>query len=160
MHACISWTVLLQRCCLTLFIVIFFLTCRENTAYWKVKGIDSREQRAKGYCPLTPKEVGIFLMSLGYPSSTPIYIAAGEIYGGDSHMADLQSRYPILMSKVCTHQCYFWCFSFSFISSFLWIVVTQWIPGSICNHLRHKCKPCEGSNLQGAHIGRNIEHYC
>ncbi|KAJ9673904.1 hypothetical protein PVL29_023447 [Vitis rotundifolia] len=72
---------------------------RENTAYWKVKGIDSREQRAKGYCPLTPKEVGIFLMALGYPSSTPIYIAAGEIYGGDSHMADLQSRYPILMSK-------------------------------------------------------------
>ncbi|XP_034675998.1 O-fucosyltransferase 7 isoform X3 [Vitis riparia] len=73
---------------------------RENTAYWKVKGIDSREQRAKGYCPLTPKEVGIFLMALGYPSSTPIYIAAGEIYGGDSHMADLQSRYPILMSKI------------------------------------------------------------
>lgn len=39
-------------------------------------------------------------MSLGYPSSTPIYIAAGGIYGGDSRMADLQSRYPLLMSKV------------------------------------------------------------
>ncbi|KAG5543942.1 hypothetical protein RHGRI_016633 [Rhododendron griersonianum] len=72
---------------------------RENTVYWKVKEIDSMEQRAKGYCPLTPKEVGIFLTALGFPSSTPIYIAAGEIYGGDSHMAELQSRYPILMNK-------------------------------------------------------------
>ncbi|KAF5468132.1 hypothetical protein F2P56_012309 [Juglans regia] len=72
---------------------------RENTAYWKIKDIDSGEQRSKGYCPLTPKEVGIFLSALGYPSNTPIYIAAGEIYGGDSHMADLRSRYPILKSK-------------------------------------------------------------
>uniref|UniRef100_A0A2N9J0T7 O-fucosyltransferase family protein n=1 Tax=Fagus sylvatica TaxID=28930 RepID=A0A2N9J0T7_FAGSY len=72
---------------------------RENTVYWKIKDIDSGEQRSKGYCPLTPKEAGIFLSALGYPSNTPIYIAAGEIYGGDSHMADLRSRYPLLMSK-------------------------------------------------------------
>ncbi|XP_059453540.1 O-fucosyltransferase 7 [Corylus avellana] len=72
---------------------------RENTAHWKIKEIDSAEQRSKGYCPLTPKEVGIFLSALGYPSNTSIYIAAGEIYGGDLHMVDLQSRYPILMSK-------------------------------------------------------------
>lgn len=65
-----------------------------------MKDIDSTEQRAKGYCPLTPKEVGMFLTSLGFPSNTPIYIAAGEIYGGDTRMADLQSRYPILMNKV------------------------------------------------------------
>ncbi|XP_062233318.1 O-fucosyltransferase 7-like isoform X2 [Phragmites australis] len=72
---------------------------RENTTYWKVKDIDSSEQRSHGYCPLTPKEVGMFLSALGYPSSTPIYIAAGEIYGGESHMVDLQSRFPILMNK-------------------------------------------------------------
>ncbi|XP_044475872.1 O-fucosyltransferase 7-like isoform X2 [Mangifera indica] len=72
---------------------------RESTAYWKVKDIDSEEQRSKGYCPLTPKEVGIFLAALGYPSNTPIYIASGELYGGDSRMADLQSRYPKLMNK-------------------------------------------------------------
>ncbi|KAL8167049.1 hypothetical protein V2J09_008548 [Rumex salicifolius] len=64
---------------------------RANTSYWKVKDINSTEQRAKGYCPLTPKEVGIFLSSLGYPPETPIYIAAGEIYGGETHMADLQT---------------------------------------------------------------------
>ncbi|KAI4307427.1 hypothetical protein L6164_030618 [Bauhinia variegata] len=72
---------------------------RENTSHWKVKEIDPIEQRSKGFCPLTPKEVGIFLTALGYPSKTPIYIAAGEIYGGESHMAELRSRYPLLMSK-------------------------------------------------------------
>ncbi|XP_010267002.1 PREDICTED: uncharacterized protein At1g04910-like [Nelumbo nucifera] len=74
-------------------------TIRENTAYWKVKDIDPIEQRNKGYCPLTPKEVGMFLTALGYPSNTPIYIAAGDIYGGDSKMSELRSRFPILMSK-------------------------------------------------------------
>ncbi|WCJ24801.1 O-fucosyltransferase family protein [Euphorbia peplus] len=72
---------------------------REDTVYWKVKDIESEEQRLKGYCPLTPKEVALFLAALGYPSNTPIYIASGEIYGGDARMADLQSRYPILMGK-------------------------------------------------------------
>lgn len=56
----------------------------------------------------------MFLTALGYPSNTPIYIAAGEIYGGDSRMADLQSRYPILKSKVCT---YIGNFIFSFFFS-------------------------------------------
>ncbi|VFQ85550.1 unnamed protein product [Cuscuta campestris] len=72
---------------------------RENTTWWKVKDIDPEEQRAKGYCPLTPKEVRMFLSALGFPSTTPIYIAAGEIYGGDSRMADLRSRFPLLMNK-------------------------------------------------------------
>lgn len=82
--------------------LFFTIFCRENTSYWKVKDIDSIEQRAKGYCPLTPKEVGIFLRALGFPRRTPIYIAAGEIYGGDSRMADLTYRFPMLMKKVCT----------------------------------------------------------
>ncbi|XP_004237944.2 O-fucosyltransferase 7 [Solanum lycopersicum] len=72
---------------------------RENTTWWKVKEIDPVEQRSKGYCPLTPREVGLFLSGLGFPSNTPIYIAAGEIYGGDSHMSDLLLRYPLLMNK-------------------------------------------------------------
>nr|XP_009609758.1 O-fucosyltransferase 7-like [Nicotiana tomentosiformis] len=75
-------------------------TIRENTTWWKVKEIDPVEQRTKGYCPLNPREVGVFLSALGFPSNTPIYIAAGEIYGGDSRMSDLLSRYPLLMNKV------------------------------------------------------------
>lgn len=65
-----------------------------------MKDIDSTERRAKGYCPLTPKEVGMFLTALGFPSHTPIYIAAGDIYGGETRMADLRSRYPFLINKV------------------------------------------------------------
>ncbi|KAJ8561406.1 hypothetical protein K7X08_027596 [Anisodus acutangulus] len=71
----------------------------ESIPWWKVKDIDSVQQRAKGYCPLTPKEVGLFLSALGFTLNTPIYIAAGEIYGGDAHMSDLQSRYPLLLNK-------------------------------------------------------------
>lgn len=72
---------------------------RENTPHWKVKVINSTEQRMKGLCPLTPKEVGIFLQALGYPSTTRIYIAAGELYGANGTRADLQARFPNLMSK-------------------------------------------------------------
>ncbi|RYR59395.1 hypothetical protein Ahy_A05g025281 [Arachis hypogaea] len=62
--------------------------CRKRTAYWKRKYINPIEERSKGLCPLTPKEVGIFITALGYPSSTPIYISTGEIYGGESHMTE------------------------------------------------------------------------
>ncbi|KAH9717639.1 O-fucosyltransferase 38 [Citrus sinensis] len=72
---------------------------RENTNHWKVKKINSTEQRIGGYCPLTPKEVGIFLQALGYPPSTIIYIAAGEIYGGNTHLSELMYRFPNLVFK-------------------------------------------------------------
>ncbi|KAF3440583.1 hypothetical protein FNV43_RR18867 [Rhamnella rubrinervis] len=72
---------------------------RENTKHWKVKKINSTEQRAGGLCPLTPKEVGIFLRALGYPPSTLIYIAAGEIYGGNTHLMELTSRFPNVVFK-------------------------------------------------------------
>ncbi|KAE9608697.1 putative GDP-fucose protein O-fucosyltransferase [Lupinus albus] len=72
---------------------------RENTNHWKVKDIDSTEQRLGGFCPLTPKEVGIFLQALGFPPSTSIYIAAGEIYGGNTHLSELSSRFPNLIFK-------------------------------------------------------------
>ncbi|XP_073012920.1 O-fucosyltransferase 38 [Typha latifolia] len=72
---------------------------RESTNHWKLKDINSTEQRISGYCPLTPKEVGIFLQALGYPPSTWIYIASGEIYGGDTYISNLRSRFPNLVTK-------------------------------------------------------------
>ncbi|THF99429.1 hypothetical protein TEA_025505 [Camellia sinensis var. sinensis] len=98
---------------------------RENTSYWKVKDIDATEQRAKGYCPLTPKEVGLFLTAMGFLSSTPIYIAAGEIYGGDSHMVDLQSRYPLLMKKRPNLVFDGWCVAIGFASGTVFAAVAN-----------------------------------
>ncbi|KAK9065085.1 hypothetical protein SSX86_016468 [Deinandra increscens subsp. villosa] len=72
---------------------------RENTNHWKVKKINSSEQRSAGLCPLTPNEVGIFLQALGYPPSTVIYVAAGEIYGGKTHLSELTSRFPNVLFK-------------------------------------------------------------
>ncbi|KAH6833358.1 O-fucosyltransferase family protein [Perilla frutescens var. hirtella] len=72
---------------------------REKTSHWKVKNINSTEQRNAGLCPLTPKEVGIFLKALGYTQSTLIYIAAGEIYGGDMHLLELTSQFPNIFFK-------------------------------------------------------------
>jgi hypothetical protein len=65
-----------------------------------VKDINSTDQRSRGFCPLTPTEIGIFLRALGYPKSTRIYIAAGEIYGGNERIAGLLSRFPNVMCKV------------------------------------------------------------
>ncbi|GJS60087.1 O-fucosyltransferase 38 [Tanacetum coccineum] len=72
---------------------------RENTNHWKVKKINSTEQRRLGLCPLTPKEVGVFLQALGYPRSTVVYIAAGEIYGGKTHLSELTSLFPNVLFK-------------------------------------------------------------
>ncbi|KAL9229645.1 hypothetical protein vseg_005092 [Gypsophila vaccaria] len=72
---------------------------RENTNHWKIKKINAMEQRNAGFCPLTPKEVGIFIQALGYPSSTLIYIAAGEIYGGARRLSDLTARFPNVVFK-------------------------------------------------------------
>ncbi|KAF4403724.1 hypothetical protein G4B88_002577 [Cannabis sativa] len=88
-----------QYCLSNYFKDYSLLSSQENTNHWKVKRINSTEQRAGGYCPLTPKEVGIFLRALGYPPSTLIYIAAGEIYGGDTHLLELKSRFPNIVFK-------------------------------------------------------------
>uniref|UniRef100_A0A0D3HS64 O-fucosyltransferase family protein n=1 Tax=Oryza barthii TaxID=65489 RepID=A0A0D3HS64_9ORYZ len=71
----------------------------EKTSHWKLKDINSTEQRSGGNCPLTPEEVGIFLRAMGYPESTWIYLAAGEIYGGDKYISKLRSYFPNLVSK-------------------------------------------------------------
>ena len=57
---------------------------------WKEKEIDGEQRRRDGLCPFTPRETALFLRALGFPNTTLIYIAAGDIYGSRG----LQVRAP------------------------------------------------------------------
>ncbi|KAK1407380.1 hypothetical protein QVD17_38995 [Tagetes erecta] len=67
--------------------------------WWKEKIINSDLKRKDGLCPLTPEETALSLRALDIDPSIQIYIAAGEIYGGDRRMASLSSAYPKLVRK-------------------------------------------------------------
>ncbi|XP_073158767.1 O-fucosyltransferase 1 isoform X2 [Henckelia pumila] len=54
------------------------------------------ERRAIGKCPLTPEEVGLVLRSMGFDNSTRIYIAAGDLFGGERFMKPFRSLFPHL----------------------------------------------------------------
>ncbi|KAL8162750.1 hypothetical protein V2J09_014239 [Rumex salicifolius] len=59
-------------------------TMRQKVRHWKEKKIDGEARRLKGACPMTPREVALFLEGLGYPNTTKIYLVSGEIYSKDA----------------------------------------------------------------------------
>ncbi|XP_042490847.1 rhamnogalacturonan I rhamnosyltransferase 1-like [Macadamia integrifolia] len=67
--------------------------------WWKEKVINSDLKRKDGLCPLTPEETGLILRALDVDRDIQIYIAAGEIYGGERRMASLRAAYPNLVRK-------------------------------------------------------------
>uniref|UniRef100_A0A0D6QTK9 O-fucosyltransferase family protein n=1 Tax=Araucaria cunninghamii TaxID=56994 RepID=A0A0D6QTK9_ARACU len=66
--------------------------------HWKEKDIDGEEKRRQGGCPMTPRETSLLLKALGFPSTTNIYIVAGEAYGKGS-MKVLYDEFP----NISTH---------------------------------------------------------
>lgn len=75
-----------------------FICRRYACPWWKEKVIDSQTKRKEGLCPLTPEETTLVLTALGIDHNVQIYIAAGEIYGGERRMADLSAAFPNLVS--------------------------------------------------------------
>lgn len=67
--------------------------------WWKEKIINSDLKRKDGLCPLTPEETALTLRALDIDPSIQIYIAAGEIYGGERRMASLAKAFPKLVSR-------------------------------------------------------------
>ncbi|XWS51271.1 hypothetical protein CRYUN_Cryun12cG0162300 [Craigia yunnanensis] len=67
--------------------------------WWKEKIINSDLKRKDGLCPLTPEETALILRALDIDNSYQIYIAAGEIYGGERRMASLAAAYPKVVRK-------------------------------------------------------------
>ncbi|KAL5759455.1 hypothetical protein ACOSQ2_018293 [Xanthoceras sorbifolium] len=67
--------------------------------WWREKEIVSEERRSQGLCPLTPEEAALILQALGFNKDMQIYIAAGEIYGGEKRLAALRAAFPRIVKK-------------------------------------------------------------
>lgn len=72
-------------------------TMRYEVNHWKEKEIDGSERRQMGGCPLTPRETSLLLKGLGFPSTTRIYLVAGEAYGKGT-MQSLNQDFPNIFS--------------------------------------------------------------
>lgn len=55
------------------------------------------QKRKEGRCPLEPGEVAVMLRAMGYPKETQIYVASGQVYGGQNRMAPLRNMFPNLV---------------------------------------------------------------
>ncbi|CAN4122134.1 unnamed protein product [Withania somnifera] len=67
--------------------------------WWREKEIVSEERRSQGLCPLTPEEAALILQALGFEKDTQIYIASGDIYGGEQRLAALRVAFPKIVKK-------------------------------------------------------------
>ncbi|XP_078163060.1 protein ROOT HAIR SPECIFIC 17-like [Carex rostrata] len=67
---------------------------------WKTLHVnDPDKERRHGKCPLTPKEVALMLRALGFSDEVHLYVASGEVYGGNVTLAPLKALFPNIHSK-------------------------------------------------------------
>ncbi|GMI74426.1 hypothetical protein like AT1G76270 [Hibiscus trionum] len=67
---------------------------------WKtLHSSNPAKMRRQGRCPLTPEEIGLMLRALGFGSDVHIYVASGEVYGGEERLAPLKALFPNYHSK-------------------------------------------------------------
>ncbi|KAG8065768.1 hypothetical protein GUJ93_ZPchr0004g38666 [Zizania palustris] len=70
---------------------------RRELSYMQASNPD--RERRHGKCPLTPEEVGLMLRALGFGKDVHIYVASGDVYGGEETLAPLKSLFPNFHSK-------------------------------------------------------------
>ncbi|KMZ58410.1 Peptide-O-fucosyltransferase [Zostera marina] len=61
--------------------------------------MNAEGERSRGKCPLSPFEVGLMLKALGYRNDSYLYIASGEIYGGEKTLRPLKDLFPNIYTK-------------------------------------------------------------
>ncbi|PIN25745.1 hypothetical protein CDL12_01539 [Handroanthus impetiginosus] len=67
---------------------------------WKTLHTKNPEkERRHGKCPLSPEEVGLMLRALGFGNDVHIYVASGEVYGGEETLAPLKTLFPNFHTK-------------------------------------------------------------
>ncbi|KAG6546595.1 hypothetical protein Mapa_011784 [Marchantia paleacea] len=57
------------------------------------------KERRNGKCPLTPTEVGLMLRALGFGEDCHLYVASGDVYGGEATLAPLKALFPNYYTK-------------------------------------------------------------
>ena len=70
-----------------------------NNIFVDMQRSNPDKARRQGRCPLTPEEVGLMLRAMGYGSDVHIYVASGEVYGGERTLAPLKELFPNFHSK-------------------------------------------------------------
>ncbi|KAL8141218.1 hypothetical protein V2J09_007239 [Rumex salicifolius] len=70
---------------------------------WQGRVLNSQytdeELRVQGRCPLTPEEIGLLLVALGFSNKTGLYLASHTVYGGEARVSALRSLYPRIEDK-------------------------------------------------------------
>ncbi|TVU14881.1 hypothetical protein EJB05_38378 [Eragrostis curvula] len=67
---------------------------------WKtLRASNPDRERRHGKCPLTPEEVGLMLRALGFGKDVHLYVASGDVYGGEETLAPLKALFPNFHSK-------------------------------------------------------------
>lgn len=81
-------------------LLLFGMCCMQNGSHlWQL----ALQKRKEGRCPLEPGEVAIILRAMGYPKETQIYVASGQVYGGQNRMAPLRNMFPNLVILLPFH---------------------------------------------------------
>ncbi|KAI4389825.1 hypothetical protein MLD38_002006 [Melastoma candidum] len=58
-----------------------------------------QELRNQGRCPLTPEQIGLLLVALGFSNTTRLYLASHKVYGGEARISTLRKLFPLMEDK-------------------------------------------------------------